>query len=506
MFFSTEVLGVKSNSKLGVVWIAATLGPKSSTRRLVRRDLSTVNIPETCRYLADPPQAWSLRLTSSMMVGVTRVYGQQCSYQYQDVHQFCSRITKLQTTNDLDMQPSAKNSASITMGKIDTLPTVSALNEMTLPDLDIAALLKTTMNGFGTPEQGRKDKDGLPGSSSSSLAKPYYTSSSGRLSSSDSSMLNNDLIGSAAFPDTNFDDSAFADGANFPLPLNLFQRHADSLKLSSMDMLSDLNQIPSAKRSPRKRRITINLFDAELMLDKEKLFLSDREIMSDFLKADANHQKSSKDLITNAISLLTTPAEDMIDGLTDVKLDWGLGIEASAAASAAALGAGLETFNDNDNYPNDIEAYRSNYNMQIDSTPSTKHMPWSSHPGSDGDFGRRSSSDLSLHGLMLSTSSSPTRSHSSITTGTNYQNYFTALPANIQATTSASRDELDFLHFCKEHTDTDAKVAFFALISPRRETRHVAANAFCHILHLATERVIKVRQMRAHGDIEITVC
>jgi len=504
MFFSAEVLSIKSNSKLGVVWIAATLGPKSATRKLGRRDLSVINIPETCHYLADPPQAWSLRLTSSMMVGVTRVYGQQCSYQYQDVQQFCSRITKLQISTDLDMQPSnARNTASITIGKVDTLPKVGVLNDMTLPDLDIATLLKAATDGYGTPEQGRKDKEGILASSSSSLSKPFYASSSSRLSSSDSFALQSDLIGTTAFPDTNFDDNLFADGAAFPVALNLFQRRDDAARTASLEVPDVLHQAAAVIKS-RKRRSTINYFDSELMLDKEHLFLNDHEIMTDYLKA-AISGKASRETIINAINLITTPTEDMIEGLTGTKLDFHFTIPPLTGKN----NTDFEHFNDDDsnNFHMDAEAYRSgNNNVQIDLTPSTKHMPWSSIPGSDIDFNRRSSSDLSMQGLILSGSSSPTRSHSSIASNTAYPSFFTSLPENIKASTVASRDTLDFLHFCQERTNERSKTSFFSLINRQTESRHVAANAFSHILQLTSANLMQVRQVKPHGDIELVVC
>jgi hypothetical protein len=48
MFYSEEVLTLKSKTGMGVVWLAATLGPQArlNTRRLSRRDVQSVNIQQ----------------------------------------------------------------------------------------------------------------------------------------------------------------------------------------------------------------------------------------------------------------------------------------------------------------------------------------------------------------------------------------------------------------------------------------------------------------------------
>ncbi len=90
--------------------MAATVGPKAGSRKLHRKELVSVNIPDTCRYLRDPPEPLSLRLSANMMVGVTRVYGQQCHYQYTDVQGLLQRLTQLDAhqSNDLDLKPTEK--------------------------------------------------------------------------------------------------------------------------------------------------------------------------------------------------------------------------------------------------------------------------------------------------------------------------------------------------------------------------------------------------------------
>ena len=101
MFYSNEILNLKSNAQMGLVWLAATVGPKSSSsKRLGRREISSISIQETCTFLRAPPQPLSLRLSASLMVGVSRVYGQQCYYHYTDVQGLCNKITQIHASTN----------------------------------------------------------------------------------------------------------------------------------------------------------------------------------------------------------------------------------------------------------------------------------------------------------------------------------------------------------------------------------------------------------------------
>jgi hypothetical protein len=407
MFYSSEILGVKSNSRLGVVWLAATLGPKSSTRKLGRRDLAAVDIPATCEYLVHPPQALSLRLTASMMIGVSRVYGQQCLFQYQDVQHFCARLTRIQTSTDLDMQPHQKtaSAAAITMGKVDSLPAVSVLADLALPELDISAMLDLG-TGYGTPEQGRKDRL-LPGSSTSnsnpsSLARqPPFPSVAGsgsnhRFPSTDSSLLHSDLVGSVAFPS---DDISEMD--NEHIGLGLFQRSRPGMAgLPGMDVPLEIEPVTEQKKRsrPRKQR-SHNLFDTELMLGKDELFLSESDIT--FVGCPASSFLPAKrDIYERVIETMLRPDGDLIEGLGNIQLPVHLELPAHLRKpkSEPAIPNNEAAFADF----GDVEVMRGDGNetegrFAALSTPSTKAMPWSSILGSD--LGRRSSVSSSGNGL-----------------------------------------------------------------------------------------------------------
>ena len=52
--------------------LAATLGSKSSFKKLPRRSIQTADIPQLCELISHPSEPLALRLSSNLMVGVAR--------------------------------------------------------------------------------------------------------------------------------------------------------------------------------------------------------------------------------------------------------------------------------------------------------------------------------------------------------------------------------------------------------------------------------------------------
>ncbi|KAI0692763.1 Rec8 like protein-domain-containing protein [Cytidiella melzeri] len=73
MFFSPELLS-RRDSGFGLLWLAATLGAKSSFSKLPKRSVMTANISQLCGLIAEPQEPLALRLSSNLMIGVARVY------------------------------------------------------------------------------------------------------------------------------------------------------------------------------------------------------------------------------------------------------------------------------------------------------------------------------------------------------------------------------------------------------------------------------------------------
>jgi len=82
--------------------IAATVGHRSQARRLKRTDILSVNVASTCKQLQQPGEKLALRLSSNLMVGVARIYGQQVSIFGTDVATMLARIKHSNDVRSLD--------------------------------------------------------------------------------------------------------------------------------------------------------------------------------------------------------------------------------------------------------------------------------------------------------------------------------------------------------------------------------------------------------------------
>ncbi|WWD19780.1 hypothetical protein CI109_104244 [Kwoniella shandongensis] len=91
MFFSDDLLTSKKGS-FGIIWLMATLGPRN--KKITRKQLTAVNLAQTCDLIAQPPEPMALRLSGALLVGVARVYNQNYEIFYSDVSTFHSNLRR----------------------------------------------------------------------------------------------------------------------------------------------------------------------------------------------------------------------------------------------------------------------------------------------------------------------------------------------------------------------------------------------------------------------------
>ncbi|KXS12179.1 hypothetical protein M427DRAFT_34922 [Gonapodya prolifera JEL478] len=91
-FLSKDVLTRKAGKGIGVVWIAAHVGTKSSMKRLSKKEVQGVDVVECCNYIVKPPEPLALRMSSNLMVGVARVLLQQYMFHQTDLATFHLRL------------------------------------------------------------------------------------------------------------------------------------------------------------------------------------------------------------------------------------------------------------------------------------------------------------------------------------------------------------------------------------------------------------------------------
>ncbi|PWY83430.1 Rad21/Rec8 N terminal domain protein [Aspergillus heteromorphus CBS 117.55] len=84
MFYSHEILTSPEHG-VATIWLVATLGSRSITKKLNRRTILDVDVPKACGVIMDPVAPMALRLQGNLLYGVSRVYSQQCGYALTDV-------------------------------------------------------------------------------------------------------------------------------------------------------------------------------------------------------------------------------------------------------------------------------------------------------------------------------------------------------------------------------------------------------------------------------------
>ncbi|KAG2164539.1 hypothetical protein JADG_004278 [Aureobasidium aubasidani] len=66
MFYSHEVLTSRKHG-VATIWLVATLGAKSTLKKVDRKELCAVNIPKACQTIVSPEAPMALRLQSNLL-------------------------------------------------------------------------------------------------------------------------------------------------------------------------------------------------------------------------------------------------------------------------------------------------------------------------------------------------------------------------------------------------------------------------------------------------------
>lgn len=303
MFYSAELLSVKEHGGgLGVVWLAATLGPRSNMRRITRKDFTGVDIEETCRFVSAPPQPLSLRLAATLMVGISRIYGQQCFIYHKDAISLYGSLVSATSERSIDPQihkSTAARKETITISEnrnpnVDNLTTddafLGALDDFLEQSLNPKVANtpgNININSMETPEIGRLDKSLGTGSSWRSSI-PFAGFGSGSIvRASDgslrrSSMIINGLDVDVPLNDV-FDDMDEQLGI-FERSLGMANNSVDNnamdlsnLQMSVVPKIITKHRIRDATKMQERKRM--KLFDRVTMLEVDELLLGDGEAM-----------------------------------------------------------------------------------------------------------------------------------------------------------------------------------------------------------------------------------
>ncbi|KAF2017223.1 hypothetical protein BU24DRAFT_366858 [Aaosphaeria arxii CBS 175.79] len=148
MFYSHEVLTSREYG-VAVVWLVATLGAKSNSKKINRNAILGVDVPKACQTIRDPAAPMALRLQGSLLYGVSRVYTQQCGYVLVDAeradHSMRSMV-KVMKDAAIDLEAGKTRPEQLLLQDDP-----SFLPELILPPLDMLEDL-----GLDPPEKARR--------------------------------------------------------------------------------------------------------------------------------------------------------------------------------------------------------------------------------------------------------------------------------------------------------------------------------------------------------------
>ncbi|PIG83762.1 Rad21/Rec8 N terminal domain protein [Aspergillus arachidicola] len=94
MFYSHEML-TSPDHGVATIWLVATLGSRSISKKLNRKAILDVDVPRACHVIMDPEAPMALRLQGNLLYGVSRVYSQQCGYALTDVQAMHDKMRTL---------------------------------------------------------------------------------------------------------------------------------------------------------------------------------------------------------------------------------------------------------------------------------------------------------------------------------------------------------------------------------------------------------------------------
>ncbi|EDU48244.1 conserved hypothetical protein [Pyrenophora tritici-repentis Pt-1C-BFP] len=124
--------------------LVATLGQKSSLKRINRKQILEVDVPKACQTIVDPVAPMALRLQGNLLYGVSRVYLQQCGYVLSDAQNAQNELQMmLRTVKDAALDPDAGRARPEQLILQDD---PSFLPDFTLPPPDLLAELDSRFN------------------------------------------------------------------------------------------------------------------------------------------------------------------------------------------------------------------------------------------------------------------------------------------------------------------------------------------------------------------------
>ncbi|KAI9473122.1 R8 protein [Coemansia sp. RSA 989] len=139
MFYSQDLL-CRRNGRFGAVWLLATSGGRSRWNGIGNREIAAIDISRTCADIISPPVPLSLRLTSTLLVGLSRALERKLHLLHVDCHSTWTRILSMPWVTSIHgFDPLISAATTVPNLQTITLPTLSTLDYLDSPVGDLIA-------------------------------------------------------------------------------------------------------------------------------------------------------------------------------------------------------------------------------------------------------------------------------------------------------------------------------------------------------------------------------
>lgn len=123
MFYSQDLL-CRRSGRFGSIWILATTSNSrcSKGRYISNKEISNIDIPRICVDIIHPPAPLSLRLTSTLLIGLAQALCRKTHLLYSDCHAMYSHVLAapwvMNSQNLVDSHTSVNSAQSITLSAL----------------------------------------------------------------------------------------------------------------------------------------------------------------------------------------------------------------------------------------------------------------------------------------------------------------------------------------------------------------------------------------------------
>ncbi|KAI0546985.1 Rec8 like protein-domain-containing protein [Xylaria curta] len=164
MFYSHEILTSRQYG-VATIWLVATIGNRSGTRKVTRKAIQEVDVQRACGKILEPGAPIALRLQGNLLYGVSRVHNQQCTYLIADAKKTQDQMKfffNAYSSNQLDPEAGKTRRENIL---IENDPAFDP--KMPLPKFDLETLTSTYICSQKTSSQMSPQSSQFSGSQSS---------------------------------------------------------------------------------------------------------------------------------------------------------------------------------------------------------------------------------------------------------------------------------------------------------------------------------------------------